>query len=65
MTDETAKTARLMNVVEAVAEFDRQGVAEAMADLAFDPVVLTEVVIKAADGRRVSSRFMAPTDPTQ
>jgi hypothetical protein len=51
MNDETARTARLMNVAEAaVAEFDRQGVAEALADLGFDPVALARVVIKAADG---------------
>jgi hypothetical protein len=51
MNDETARTARLMNVAEAaVAEFDRQGVAEALANLGFDPVALARVVIKAADG---------------
>jgi hypothetical protein len=38
MQDETARTARLMKVAEAaVEEFDRQGVAEAMANLRFDP----------------------------
>lgn len=51
MTDETAKTARLMKVIDAiVAELSRQGVAEAVADLGFDPVAMAEVVIKAADG---------------
>jgi hypothetical protein len=51
MTDETAETARLMKVTEAVvAELDRQGVAEAMADLGFDPTEMAKVVIKAADG---------------
>jgi len=51
MTDETAKSARLLKVVDAVvAEFERQGVAEALADLGFDPLELAEVVIKAADG---------------
>jgi hypothetical protein len=50
MTDETAKTARLMNVVEAVAEFDRRGLSEAMSNLGFDAMALAEVVIKAADG---------------
>jgi hypothetical protein len=51
MTDETARTARLMNVAEAaVEEFDRQGVAEVLANLDFDPVALARVVIKAADG---------------
>jgi hypothetical protein len=51
MTDETAKSARIMKVVEAVvAELERQGVAAALADLGFDPLRLAEVVIKAADG---------------
>jgi hypothetical protein len=51
MTDETAKSARIMKVVEAVvAELDRQGVAETLADLGFNPQQLAEVVIKAADG---------------
>ena len=51
MTHETAKAARFMKVVEAVvAELDRQGVAEILAELAFDPIPLAEVVIKAADG---------------
>jgi hypothetical protein len=44
-------TARLMNVAEAaVAEFDRQGVAEALALLGFDAMALVRAVIKAADG---------------
>jgi hypothetical protein len=51
MTDETAKVARLMRVIgEMTKELDRQGLAEAMANLGFDPVALAEVVIKAADG---------------
>jgi hypothetical protein len=51
MTDETAKTARLMKVIDVmVAELSRQGIAEQLADLGFDPVALAEVVIKAADG---------------
>jgi hypothetical protein len=51
MKDETAKTARLMKVAEAaVEEFDRQGVAEAMANLRFDPMALARAFIKAADG---------------
>jgi hypothetical protein len=50
MKDETAITARLMKVAEAaVEEFDRQGVAEAMANLCFDPMALARAVIKAAD----------------
>jgi hypothetical protein len=51
MKDEAAKTARLMKVAEAaVEEFDRQGVAEAMSNLGFDPMALARAVIKAADG---------------
>ncbi|MGY4224297.1 sulfur carrier protein ThiS [Bradyrhizobium sp. USDA 4503] len=51
MADLTAETARLMKVTEAiVAELDRQGVAEAVADLGFDPLELARVVIRAADG---------------
>ncbi len=51
MSDLIAATARLMNVTEAiVAELQRQGVADAMADLGFDPTQLAKVVIKAADG---------------
>jgi hypothetical protein len=51
MTDEAAKTARLMNVAEAaVAEFDRQGVAEVLSNLGFDPMELARAVVKAADG---------------
>ena len=51
MTDEIVKTARLMKVVEVmVAEFARQGVAETLAGLGFDPMALAKVVITAADG---------------
>jgi hypothetical protein len=51
MIDETAKAARLMKVVEVmVAELERQGVAEALVDLGFDPMPLAKAVIKAADG---------------
>jgi hypothetical protein len=40
-----------MKIAEAaVAEFDRQGVAEALANLNFDPMELARAVIKAADG---------------
>jgi hypothetical protein len=40
-----------MKVTEAlVAELDRQGVAEALADLGFDPIEMAKIVIKAADG---------------
>lgn len=58
MTDETARTARLMKVIDAiVAELSRQGVAEALADLGFDPTALAEAVIKAADGDVIRFRF--------
>jgi hypothetical protein len=51
MTEETVKAARLMKVVEVmIAELHRQGVAETLADLDFDPMRLAEAVIKAADG---------------
>jgi hypothetical protein len=33
-----------------VAELDRQGVTETLAGLGFDPTLLAEAVIKAADG---------------
>lgn len=51
MSDSAAEMARLMKVVEAmVREMDRQGVAEALADLRFDPMELGRVVVRAADG---------------
>ncbi|SEC00520.1 hypothetical protein [Bradyrhizobium erythrophlei] len=51
MSDSAAEMARLMKVVEAmVREMDRQGVAEALADLGFDPMELARVVVRAADG---------------
>ena len=51
MTDEAAKTDRLMKVIEVmVAELERQGVAETLVGLGFDPTPLAEAVIKAADG---------------
>jgi hypothetical protein len=51
MTDEAANVARQMKVAEAaVAEFDRQGVAEVLSNLRFDPMALARAVIKAADG---------------
>ncbi|WP_396604868.1 hypothetical protein ACFLEY_22380 [Bradyrhizobium sp. YCK136] len=51
MTDSAAETARLMKVTEAiVAELQRQGVAEAVADLGFDPTPMARAVIRAADG---------------
>jgi hypothetical protein len=40
-----------MKIVEAaVDEFERQGVAEALSNLNFDPMALARAVIKAADG---------------
>ena len=51
MTDDTAKTARLMKVIEViVAELDRQGVSMMLAGVGFDPAPLAQAVIKAADG---------------
>ena len=51
MTDETVKKARLMKVVEVmVAELERQGVIDTLADFGFDPMALAKVVMKAADG---------------
>jgi hypothetical protein len=51
MTDDIATTARLMKIAEAaVDEFERQGVAEVLANLNFDPMELARAVIKAADG---------------
>jgi sulfur carrier protein ThiS len=50
MTDEIANTARLMKVAEAVVDdLDRQGVAEALATLGFDPIEMA----KAAEGDAV------------
>ena len=49
--DEAAKTARQMRVAEAVVEeLHRQGVAEVMANLGFDPTRMAQAVIRAADG---------------
>ena len=57
MSDATAETARLMKVVDAmVRELDRQGVAEALADLGFDPMELARVVVRAADGEVIPFR---------
>ncbi|TYO65487.1 hypothetical protein FXV83_16255 [Bradyrhizobium hipponense] len=51
MTDSSAELARLMKVSEAiVAELERQGVADAVADLGFDPMRMAKAVIRAADG---------------
>ena len=54
MTNETANTARLMMVAEAVVEeMDRQGLLEAMIKLGLDPIEMAKAVIKAADGEVV------------
>jgi hypothetical protein len=51
MTDDIATTARLMKIADAaIEEFERQGVAEALSNLNFDPMGLARAVIKAADG---------------
>jgi hypothetical protein len=51
MTDDIATTAHMMKFAEAaVEEFERQGVAEALSNLHFDPMKLARAVIKAADG---------------
>jgi sulfur carrier protein ThiS len=50
-----------MKVTEAVvAELERQGVAEALANLGFDPIEMAKAVIKAADGDVVPLK-RAPT----
>jgi hypothetical protein len=54
MTDESAKKARLMRVMDDLTmELQRQGVAEVLSNLNFDPRALAEVMIKAADGEVV------------
>jgi hypothetical protein len=54
MTDKSAKKARLMRVMdEMTMELQRQGVAEVLSNLNFDPRALAEVMIKAADGEVV------------
>ncbi|MGX9431384.1 MULTISPECIES: hypothetical protein [Bradyrhizobium] len=61
MADATAETARLMKVAEAIIrEMDRQGVAEAIADLDFDVMELARVVLRAADGDVIP--FRRPLD---
>ena len=48
---EAAELARLWNVTDAVvAELERQGVAEVLANLGFDPTEMAKAVLKAADG---------------
>jgi hypothetical protein len=54
MRDESAKKARLMRVMdEMIKELQRQGVAEVLSNLNFDPRAMAEVMIKAADGEVV------------
>ena len=54
MTDESAKKARLIRVMdEMIEELQRQGVAEVLSNLNFDPRAMAEVMIKAADGEVV------------
>jgi hypothetical protein len=54
MTDESAKKARLMRVMdEMTRELQRQGVAEVLSNLNFDPRAMAEVMIEAADGKVV------------
>jgi hypothetical protein len=51
VTDKAAEVSRLMKVTEAVvAELERQGVAEALANLGIDPIEMAQTVTKAADG---------------
>ena len=51
MADKAAELGRLWKVAEAVvAELERQGVAEVLANLGFDPTEMAKAVIKAADG---------------
>jgi hypothetical protein len=62
MADSSADMARLMKVTEAiVAELERQGVADAVADLGFDPMPMARAVIRAADGDVVP--FPGPRGP--
>lgn len=59
MADETAETARLMKVAEAIVhEMDRQGIADMVADHGFDVMELARVVVRAADGDVI--RFRRP-----
>ncbi|MBR0797966.1 hypothetical protein JQ615_21485 [Bradyrhizobium jicamae] len=57
MPDDIAATARLMKVAEAIVrEMDRQGVAEAVAELGFNIMDLARVVVRAADGEVIPFR---------
>jgi len=62
MTDSVADIARLMKVVDAlIIEFERQGIAEALADIGFEPTEMARAAIRAADGDVIT----LPTLPTQ
>ena len=62
MTNGVAEAARLMKVTEAIVfELNRQGVADALADLKFDPTALARAAIRAADGDVV--KFRGGRDP--
>ena len=51
MSESASELARLMKVTEAiVAELERQGVADELADLGFDPMLMARAVIRAAEG---------------
>jgi hypothetical protein len=51
VTDQTAATARTMKVIEVIVEeFDRQGVADLLSEMAFDVTALAKAVLRAADG---------------
>ena len=64
MSDNVADTARLMKVTEAIVlELERQGVAETLADLGFDPTEMARVFIRAADGDVVPLFGAPPTGP--
>ena len=57
MNDRAAETARLVKVAEAIGnELERQGVADALADLGFNVMDLAKAVIRAADGDVVPFR---------
>jgi hypothetical protein len=63
MTESAADMARLMNVVEAiVAELERQGVADAVADLGFDPMPMAQAVIRRPMVSSFPSRGRAVRD---
>ncbi|PAY09550.1 hypothetical protein CK489_02800 [Bradyrhizobium sp. UFLA03-84] len=61
MNDPTAEAARLMKVAEAIVyEMDRQGVADAVADLGFNVMELAKVAIRAAEGDVIPFRKPQP-----